>query len=42
MSKPRILTVLLLLALVQGCGQTPAPSAEASTAPRPDPLVFDT
>jgi len=27
---------------VQGCGQAPAPSAVASAAPPPDPLVFDT
>jgi aldose sugar dehydrogenase len=38
----RALTVLSLLALVQGCGDAAAPSAEASAAPPPDPLVFDT
>ena len=38
----RALTALALLALLQGCGQSPAPAAVASTAPPPDPLVFDT
>src|SRR5262245_42633194 len=42
MNTTRALTVLALLAVVQGCGQAPAPSAVASTAPPPDPLVFDT
>ncbi len=41
----RVPTALLLLALLQGCGQSPAPSAAASAAPAAptaDPLVFDT
>ena len=42
MKTPRALAVLSLVALAQGCGQTSAPSAVASSAPPPDPLVFDT
>ena len=42
MKTPTVLTTLSLLALVQGCGQAPAPSAAAATASPPDPLVFDT
>ena len=42
MTTTKALTVLSLLTLVQGCGQTTGPSAVASTAPPPDPLVFDT
>ena len=42
MNTTRVLTVLSLLTLVQGCGQATGPSAVASTAPPPDPLVFDT
>jgi glucose/arabinose dehydrogenase len=38
----RALTVLALLALVQGCTDPGAPGAAASAAPPPDPLVFDT
>src|SRR5690349_3810555 len=38
----RLTTALIALAVVQGCGQTPAPSVQASAAPPPDPLVFDT
>ena len=42
MNTTRVLTVLSLLTLMQGCGQATGPSAAASTAPLPDPLVFDT
>ena len=41
----RLSTALLLLGLVQGCGEGPAPGAVASAAPAApaaDPLVFDT
>ncbi len=41
----RLTTALLLLGLLQGCGEGPAPGAVASAAPAApaeDPLVFDT
>jgi glucose/arabinose dehydrogenase len=38
---PRLLTLSLLLAFVQGCGESPAPAAVAAP-PAADPLVFDT
>jgi glucose/arabinose dehydrogenase len=39
---PRRLTLPLLLVVIQGCGESPAPAAIAAAPPAPDPLVFDT